>query len=196
MEGRHSEAQAFAALLRRWEAQPQVGVPACRAAAAQGLMCVQGRDEIEALRRLDMPAVLQLVDGQGRQSHVALVQVRRNLAVLQLGNAVRTVPIPVLESQWTRHYTVVWRAPLAAQDAAGKPGPPVSWMRERLAQLRGEDAKALPARLEGRLKSALQEFQMLEGLPPSGDADLRTLMHLASRTEPLAPSLEAPQCGE
>lgn len=196
MAGRPSEALAFAALLRRWEAQPQAGMPACRAAASQGLMCVQGRDEIEALRRLDMPAVLQLVDRQGRQSHVALVQVRGKLAVLQLGNAVRSVPIPVLESQWTRHYTVVWRPPSAAQGVATPGGPPVPWLRERLAQLRGEDAMNLPARLEGRLKSALQEFQMLEGLPASGDADLRTLMHLASRTEPLAPSLEARQCGE
>lgn len=198
MAGRPSEALAFAALLGRWEVQPPAGMPACRAAASQGLMCVQGRDEIEALRRLDMPAVLQLVDRQGRQSHVALVQVRRNLAILQLGNAVRSVPIPVLESQWTRHYTVVWRPPPSPEHAAAAPpgSPPVSWLRERLAQLKGDDAKALPARLEGRLKTALQEFQMVEGLPASGDADLRTLMHLASRTEPLAPSLEARHCGE
>jgi general secretion pathway protein A len=197
MAGPHSEALAFAALLRRWGAQPQAGVPPCRAAADQGLMCVQGRDEIEALRRLDMPAVLQLVDRNGRQSHVALVQLRKNQAVLQLGNTVRTMPIPVLESQWTRSYTVVWRAPPAAQGsiAAGPDNPPVPWIRDRLARLRGEDAKTLPARLDGRLKSALQEFQMLEGLPPNGGGDLRTLMHLASRTEPLAPSLDTRQCG-
>ncbi|WAC74567.1 AAA family ATPase [Roseateles sp. SL47] len=198
MAGPASERLAFAALLKRWDLPaPGPSVAPCRAVVERGLMCVQGRDEIEALRRLDMPAVLQLVDRQGRQTHVALVQLRRHQAVLQVGRSLRTVSIPVLESQWTRHYTVVWRPPadLKGTVADGAEGAPVAWMRERLARLQGDRIETLPLKLEGRLRSALQDFQQEEGLPVSGAADLRTLMHLASRTEPLAPSLDSRQCG-
>ncbi|SEK64315.1 general secretion pathway protein A [Roseateles sp. YR242] len=197
MAGRGSTVLAYQALLRRWDVPaPPTGVEPCTQAARSGLMCVQGRDEIEALRRLDMPAVLQLVDAKGRQTHVALVQLRKHLAVLQVGGALRTVTIPVLESQWTRHYTLIWRPPLGLQGAvnAGADGVAVSWLRDRLGQSQGVDPSRLPARLEGRLKQTLREFQALEGLPTTGVGDLRTLMHLASRTEALAPRLELRQC--
>lgn len=197
MTGRASTALAYAALLRRWEVSaPSTAQEPCRQAALAGLMCVQGRDEIEALRRLDVPAVLQLVDRQGRQTQVTLVQLRKRVAVLQVGSALRTVTIPVLESQWTRHYTVIWRPPPGPQGGIdpGEEGPRVQWLRERLSQAQGAEISRVPARMDGRLKQALREFQMLEGLPATGGADMRTLMHLASRTEALAPRLDVRQC--
>lgn len=197
MGGRASTPLAYAALLRRWDVPATAaGTDPCRQAAQSGLMCVQGRDEIEALRRLDVPAVLQLVDRQGRQTQVALVQLRKRLAVLQVGGALRTVTIPVLESQWTRHYTVIWRPPTGPNGGVepGEDGPRAQWVRDRLAQIQNPDLARMPARLDGRIKLALRDFQTLEGLPATGGADLRTLMYLASRTEALAPRLEIRQC--
>jgi general secretion pathway protein A len=197
MSGRASTPLAYEALLRRWDVRPgAAGVDPCRQAAQSDLMCVQGRDEIEALRRLDVPAVLQLVDRKGRQTQVALVQLRKRLAVLQIGGVLRTVTIPVLESQWTRHYTVIWRPPAGQQGAIepGEQGARVQWLRDRLSQVQGVDLSRTPTTLDGRLKQHLRDFQTLEGLPASGAADLRTLMHLASRTEALSPRLEVRQC--
>jgi len=195
MGGKNSEALAFAALLKRWNVPATEG-PACGGRLKTGLKCVQGRDDLEDLRHLNTPAVLQLMDRHGRKMNVALVQVRRDQAVLQLGDTVRRVPISVLESQWTRQYTLLWRPPasLSGTVGVGTSGPPVDWIRDRIAGLKGLDAASLPTTLDGALKTHLQAFQVVEGLRATGAGDLRTLVYLASRTEPDAPVLELRSC--
>lgn len=196
MTGKNSEALAHAALLARWNVSA-AGDPPCRPAPKTGLKCVQGRDDFDDLRRLNMPAVLQLMDRRGRKMHVALVQLQRDQAVLQLGDTVRRVPISAVESQWTRQYTLLWRPPasLAAGDlGVGAGGPSVEWIRERVARWKGLAADTLPARLDGALKTHLQAFQAFEGLRATGAGDLRTLVHLAARTEQGAPVLETAAC--
>lgn len=195
MAGSRSEALAFSALLKRWNVVTD-GEPACTPALKTGLKCVRGRDDFEDLRRLNMPAVLELMDRRGRRMQVALVQLNKDQAVLQLGETLRRVPVSVLESQWTRQYTVLWRPPPALGNSVepGAKGPPVDWIRERLARLKGLEAGKLPLKLEGTLKRHLQSFQTQEGLRATGAGDLRTLVHLASRTEPDAPALETPGC--
>lgn len=195
MTGKSSEALAHAALLKRWNVAPD-GEPPCSPNLRAGLRCIQGRDDFDDLRRLNMPAVLELMDKRGRKMHVALVQVHKDQAVLQLGDTVRRVPVPVLQSQWTRRYTLLWRPPpaLGSQVEAGSGGPQVEWIRERIARLEGVETSALPPRLDGALKARLQSFQTLEGLRPTGTADLRTLVHLAVRTEAHAPALDAHSC--
>jgi general secretion pathway protein A len=195
MGGRSSEALAYAALLKRWDVSAQAELP-CNAPIRTGLRCVQGRDDFDDLRRLNTPAVLQLMDRGGRKMHVALVQVRRNEAVLQLGDTVRRVPVSAVVSQWTRQYTLLWRPPqpLGATVGVGSGGPAVDWIRERIARWKGLDAGTLPRTLDGPLKTHLQAFQTLEGLRATGAADLRTLVHLATRTEQGAPVLEPTDC--
>lgn len=198
MGGNRSEALAYEALLKRWNvapAEPLAGPP-CHAPIKTGLSCVQGRDDLEYLRQLNAPAVVQLMDRRGRKTHVAVVQLQRNEAVLQLGDTVRRVPVSALESQWTRQYTLLWRPPatLAAPVAVGSGGPPVDWIRDRVARWKNVDAATLPRRLDGTLKRHLQAFQTFEGLRATGTGDLRTLVHLATRTEAGAPVLQAPHC--
>lgn len=195
MAGPRSEALAFAALLKRWNVAAG-REPPCSPRVKTGLKCVQGRDDFENLRRLNMPAVLKLTDRRGATTHVALVQVSRDHAVLQLGDTVRRVPIAALESQWTGHYTLLWRPPPALDGIVevGSNGPQVEWIRRRIAKLEGLEASTLLPRLDGTLKTRLQAFQTREGLRATGAGDLRTLVHLASRTESDAPSLEAPGC--
>lgn len=196
MRGADSEALAYAALLKTWDVRADSALP-CTAPINTGLRCVQGRDEFDDLRRLNTPAVLQLMDRKGRKMHVALVQVQRDQAVLQLGDTVRRVPVSTVESQWTRQYTLLWRPPaaLASTVGVGATGPAVEWIRERVARWKGLDADKLPRALEGTLKTQLQAFQTFEGLRATGAGDLRTLVHLATRTEAGAPMLEASSCG-
>jgi general secretion pathway protein A len=195
MGGKNSEALAHAALLKRWGAASTNGPP-CGSNNLSGLKCVQGQDTFDDLRRLNTPAVLQLMNRSGRKVHVALVQVQRNQAVLQLGDTVRRVPVSAVESQWTRRYTLLWRPPatLAASVGVGSDGPTVEWIRDRIAKWKGLEAQTLPATLDGTLKTQLQAFQTFEGLRATGAGDLRTLVHLATRTEQDAPVLETSHC--
>jgi general secretion pathway protein A len=193
--GPHNHQLAFAALLDRWNVSADAAAP-CGPRIQTGLRCVQGRDEFADLRRLNQPAVLELRDGRGQTLHAALVQVNGDRAVLQVGDRLRQVPIPALESRWTRQYVVLWRPPPGLDLNLGvrRGSPEVEWLRERIGTLKGVEARTLPLRLEGPLKMHLQAFQTEEGLPSTGLGDLRTLVHLASRTEPGAPLLESPNC--
>jgi general secretion pathway protein A len=195
MSGKNSEALAYAALLKRWNVPLADDLP-CAAPIATGLKCVQGRDDFEDLRRLNTPAVLQLMDRRGRKMHVTLVQLQRNQAVLQLGDTVRRVPVSAIESQWTRQYTLLWRPPasLTTTVGVGSSGPSVEWIRDRIATWKGQEASTLPSTLDGALKTQLQAFQAIEGLRATGAGDLRTMVHLATRTEQGAPVLESTHC--
>jgi general secretion pathway protein A len=195
MNGKDSEALAYGALLKRWGASSADRLP-CGSPIRTGLKCVQGRDDLDDLRRLNTPAVIQLMDRRGRKMHVALVQVQGKQAVLQLGDTVRRVPVSAVESQWTRQYTLLWRPPasLAATVGVGSNGPAVEWIRDRVAKWKGLEARTLPSTLDGALKTHLQAFQAFEGLRTTGAGDLRTLVHLATRTEQDAPALETPHC--
>ena len=192
--GTESEALAFAAVRKHWN---DIGTDSpCQGRTKTGLQCIRGKDDFEDLRRLNLPAVLQLKDRHGRKTHVALVRIDSGKAVLQLGHSVRRVPVPVLVSQWTGQYTLLWRPPpdVGHGVEAGSAGPAVDWIRQRLARLNGLDASTLPQRLEGALRKHLEAFQTLEGLRATGTGDLRTLVHLASRTEDGAPVLEIRGC--
>lgn len=195
MGGKDSEPLAYAALLKRWNVASEAELP-CSTPIRTGLRCVQGRDEFDDLRRLNTPAVLQLMDRKGRKMHVALVQVQRNQAVIQLGDTVRRVPVSAVESQWTRQYTLLWRPPasLTSTVGVGASGPNVEWLRERVAKWKGLEPDKLPHTLEGALKTQLQAFQTFEGLRATGAGDLRTLVHLATRTEQDAPQLDPARC--
>jgi general secretion pathway protein A len=192
MSGSRSRAFAFKAIFSDWNAPFKFDVLPCDQDGGKALRCVQGKGDLHELRRLNTPAVLQLADRNGRDSFVALVGLRGNRAMLQLGSKRREVSVPSLEARWSGRFTLVWRAPpsMATSKGVSTEKPTLNWVRERLSTLSGTK----PA-LDGSIKNDLRAFQTSEGLVPDGEPNLRTLVRLSMRSEPGAPFLES-TCGK
>jgi general secretion pathway protein A len=190
-----SRALAYAALFRAWGADYQRGDP-CRPAEGLGLRCHSARGGLDELRQLNLPAVLLLRDGQGRQFHAMLSALDDKTAGFALGAQTRTVAIGALAVQWSGQYTLLWRVPPDAHEnmRSGERGPAVAWLNRQLAQAQGRAAEPGNDPLFDQvLLRRLKQFQLAEGLIPDGVVGPRTLMRLAGVADEKAPKLSRKQ---
>ncbi|MEK8033445.1 AAA family ATPase [Ideonella sp. DXS29W] len=183
----HGEADAWRELAAAWGGSLGAGNDYCAASARQGLPCYKGQGSLVLARQLDRPAVLVLIDGDGRPFHVLLVALSADSATLRRGKISVTVPLATLGSAWRGEFGTFWRAPpgyagpgtLNASNAEAS-----GWLMERLGQaLRGERrpvAAAEPA--NEPLSARVASFQVAQGLSPDGVAGPMTVMLLNRAT--------------
>jgi len=191
----HSEALANAALLKRWGASfdPATTSP-CRQAEEQGLRCLSDHGDLEQLRRLDVPAVLQLVDASDGAMYALLNGLDEENAVVELGSATRKVPLATLAAHWSGVYTALWRAPpdYRVPLQAGARGAAVDWVRVALAKAEGSPVTVKKGEVFDRqLAAQIKTFQVNERLEPDGIAGPNTLLRLLARSDPATPLLGA-----
>ena len=186
-----SRALAFTALLRAWGAT-YGGGDGCREAETLGLRCRTARGGLDDLREMNRPAILLLSDGQGADFHAVLTRLDRNVASLVIGNATRTVALAALATQWSGHYTVLWRNPPVPGDAVrrGQRGASVAWLERQLALWQGKApaADADPV-FDDALVQRVKQFQLAQGLVPDGLVGPQTLMRLSGEGDAAAPKL-------
>jgi general secretion pathway protein A len=139
------------------------------------------RTHLEMVRRLDLPAVLELVHPARRDPcYVALVAMDENGARLSAGGTTLRVPIGELDRLWTRQAFFLWRD-FESLSAAG-PERSVDFARAHLARLGYLNG-------DGPLPDAVARFQHDAELAADGIVGARTLMALYSRSDYPQPRL-------
>ncbi len=186
-----SKTMAYSALFRSWGADYQEG-DECLQANAIGLSCRTARGGLDELRQLNRPAVLQLSDKQGQKFYATLSLLDDKVAIFNVANQTVAVAIGALAEQWSGQYTLLWRAPPLAQQKIqlGDRGADVEWLRNQLAQIDGKTAEpAGDAVFDEALMRRVKQFQLAQGLPPTGTVGTQTLMRLSSAADATAPKL-------
>jgi general secretion pathway protein A len=187
----NSKALAYTALFRVWGADYQEG-DECLQASDMGLSCRAARGGLDELRQLNRPAVLLLNDKQGRKFYATLTLLDDKVAIFNVGNATTAVAVSALAEQWSGQYTLLWRTPPLAQQKIqlGDHGPDVEWLRAQFAQIGGLVAEPAedPVFDEAMLRQ-VKQFQLAQGLPPTGIVGPQTLMRLSSVADKTAPRL-------
>jgi len=180
-----STVMADQALFKLWGVtyQPISSDSACQQAEAKGLRCLEGKGDLNELRRLNLPAVLKLVGPQGQSFHVTLKVLQRETATLALGSEAVPAALEELTSIWKGQYTLLWRPPPQYHGnlREGDGGPAVKWLESRLRRVQG---KAVPLRKDPVLDAVLVErvkrYQLSKGLKPDGLVGPRTLILLGT----------------
>jgi general secretion pathway protein A len=193
-----SKAMAYTALFRAWGADYREG-DECLHAGNIGLSCRTARGGLDELRQQNRPAVLQLSDKQGRKFYATLTLLDDRVAIFNVANETRAVAIGALAEQWSGQYTLLWRAPPVAQQRIrpGERGPDVEWLRSQLAQINGKVAEpAADAVFDEAMLRQVKQFQLAQGLPPTGIVGTQTMMRLSSATDMTAPKLAREQRGK
>jgi hypothetical protein len=131
------------------------------------------RTHLDQVRRLDLPAVLEMFHPARRDTcYLALLRLEDDHAVVAgADGAPVRVPVSELDRWWTRQATFLWRDFDTAQ---GDPARTASWARDALGRLGylGNDPD-LPA--------AVARFQRDSELAPDGVLGSRTVMSLYTR---------------
>jgi len=186
-----SKTMAYTALFRAWGADYQEG-DECLQANALGLSCRTARAGLNELRQVNRPAVLLLNDKQGRKFYATLSLLDDKVAIFNVANQTVAVAVGALAEQWSGQYTMLWRMPPVAKQKIqlGDHGPDVEWLRNQLAQINGTAAEPAedPVFDEAMLRQ-VKQFQLVQGLPPTGTVGTQTLMRLGGAADTTAPKL-------
>ncbi|HEY7542911.1 MAG TPA: AAA family ATPase [Methylomirabilota bacterium] len=178
-------ASAFVNLYALWGLDA-TGVNAdrgCEIGRAAGLRCLYRTGTWTVLRRLNLPAILELTAAEGRKYHVVLAGLDGDRATLELGELRITLPTAEVERFWDGPFTMLWKSPLTGPVPLqpGTWGRDVAWLRQRLGALDGQPMTARANQLyDDELRRRVAVFQQGEALLPDGIAGEETLVRLVA----------------
>ena len=163
----------------------------CELGRAAGLRCLARTGTWTVLRRLNLPAILELATPDGRKHHVVLASLDAERATLEIGSRRVTPPSVAVERFWDGAFVMIWKSPvtgpLPLQPGMG--GRDVAWLRQRLGALDGQPYAAKANQIyDDELKRKVAVFQQLESLVPDGIAGEETLVRLVAT----APGADSP----
>ncbi|ULQ47001.1 AAA family ATPase [Flagellatimonas centrodinii] len=181
----------FRDLAALWPSAPAVEqvISGCRTLSDAGHSCYRGSADWNTLRRLDLPAVLEL-DNDGAPTHVLLRWLDETEAGLQTPDGIVTVPLDRIDSRWDGRFLMLWQQPTEAQLInRSSQGDDVLWLRKRFATLSGRRAESnLSPFYDRALADTVRTFQLSEGLLADGVVGVHTLIAM-TRGQPGVPTL-------
>jgi general secretion pathway protein A len=157
------------------------GTDPCSQAQQAGLECLAQRGSLAQLRLFNRPAVLNVVDADGKSHQLVLAGLDDEHAQIDLGGAQREIGIGDLSSSWFGDYVLLWRpaqgdsVPLAL----GARNARVKWLRDSLRRVNGLPAEQ-PAddRYDASVVTLVEDFQRKNRLAVDGIAGVQTQVAL------------------
>lgn len=189
-----SKQRADQALLELWGISAEAGDSLCAAARTAGLECLESAGTLQDLRRLNRPAVLQLVTKAGSSLFATLETIRGNSLEVIVAGVPRTLPVARLERHWLGDFTMLWRPELPFERGIhrGDQGPWVAWLAKAL-PADGETivgSEEVPGVFGPALEARVKRFQLRHGLQPDGIVGSQTLILLNQTLGSAGPRLE------
>ena len=156
-------------------------VDPCTQALQSGLECLTQRGSLAQLRLFNRPAVLNVVDSQGRAHQLVLAGLDDEHARIVLGGAQREIGIGDLSRSWFGDYVLLWRPAGGGSEplALGTRSARVKWLRDSLRRVNGLPAEELASdRFDASLVTLVEEFQRRNRLAVDGIAGVQTQVAL------------------
>jgi len=192
-----SKEMAFQALLTQWGIVDKQGSDdPCAIAQSHGLQCLNERESLSNLIRLNRPAVLKMFDDQEQAFFVTLTTIQDQTATFVIGTETKLVDVKDISLRWLGDYIMFWRMPPEYKGFIqhGMKGSQVQWLDERLAIVQGR--QKLPTKesvFDDELVKRVKEFQLSKGLVPDGIVGPQTIIHLNLASENGDPVLSVKQ---
>jgi general secretion pathway protein A len=165
-----TKGDALVVLLGLWGANAADTRPDCDGSLSGALECMVGVGTWQKLRRLDVPAALELADPQGQPRYGVLTSLTPSEGTLRFGDRVVTAPLAEVEPFWDGAFMVFWRPPPGTLPLRrGARGPAADWLRQRFARTdgsRGPIERGQP--YDDALWKRVVAFQQARSLEPDG----------------------------
>jgi general secretion pathway protein A len=164
----------------------------CFYAQQQGLSCLQGRADIDLLRKLNLPAVLKFYDDFKEPNYVALLELGEATAKISLGDKRQTISLEQLAFYWQGEFSLLWRMPPGYVDSIrpSASGKAVLWLNEALNKIDGTTQAPVTNRYDAALYARVKRFQSAQGLSSDGVVGARTIIRINQILGLVAPVLE------
>jgi general secretion pathway protein A len=178
---------AWTELLALWSVVlPQSVKPDfCDYTRQYGLLCKLGQGNWNTLRQFDRPAILSLLDADGRRVPVVLEHLDDSVAELMIGKELYRLPVEQVDDYWYGEYLLLVQAPPGGSKylKVGDRGGDVDWLRRQLEQVMDVDIPAAdPQLFDYPLQQSVLDFQRSRGLAADGIVGENTLIQLNTRS--------------
>ena len=185
---------AYQALFKQWGVfyPEEPFMLACQFAELNDLKCLHKQGNWRSLLRLDRPAVLTLLNGNGEKLVIALLKIDGDRAKVAHEGSTFWVTMDEVDRYWLGEYSVVYRLP-PYRSRKVVPGEmsEEQWLRDKLVAIRDNqvitgfdaDPRLTP------LPEVIQKFQRAVGLVPDGIAGSMTIIHMNTVLNVGSPSL-------
>jgi len=184
--------KAFSALFARWGLRLSSAADACDFGRAAGLRCLARSGTWGWLRRLDLPAVIELRARSGERYFATVVALDEQRATLDFGGQQLAFPLGEIDRYWNGAFVLLWSAPLSNTVLVpGQRGSDVQWLRRRLAGLDGSSRVDKAGDVyDADIIREVKAFQRSRLLADDGVAGEETLAYLSAAVpEPGKPRL-------
>lgn len=174
---------ALASLFELWNLEYTRGAEdGCAQAAAAGLACLSQRSSWNALRQLNRPAVLSLVDNNGDSHQVVLTAIVDEQAELSIGGVTVTHPTVAVTDMWFGQYLLLWQPPggVAVSLVPGSRGADVVWLRRSLSDIDAQYDSPSNDVYDAELQRIVRKFQRDHRLVVDGLAGQQTIIVINS----------------
>ncbi len=170
---------ALTSLFEIWGLEYKYGAQSgCAQANDAGLDCFFQRGSWSGLRQMDRPAILTLIDDNGRSHEVVLTAIHGATAELSIGGVLVTHPVPSITDAWFGQYLLLWRPPGGQATSLGPSsrGTDVLWLRESLASIDEQFATSNTSSdtYDADLEQVVRAFQRAHRLAVDGLAGNQT----------------------
>jgi general secretion pathway protein A len=144
--------------------------PDCESPPTGALECLTATGSWQKLRRLDLPAALELAGPAGERRYGVLTGLTASEATIRSGDRVVTALLAEVEPFWDGAFVMLWRPPPGTFPLRpGARGPATDWLRERMARAEGPDAPIEPGRpYDEPRQERVIAFQRARSLEPDG----------------------------
>ena len=115
-----------------WGVSAAGAQPDCERPVPGALECLAAVGTWQKLRRLDLPAVLELAAPGGERRYGVLTALTLSEATLRFGDRVVTALLPEVEPFWNGGFVLLWRPPPGELPVRrGARGPATDWLPRR-----------------------------------------------------------------
>ncbi len=165
----------------------------CERGRPQGLRCLTRSGTWAKLRRIDLPAIIELATPTWDRRYATVVAVDDQTATLDLGGRRYTFPLSEVDRHWDGAFILLWKgAALSSLSIEpGARGKDVEWVRQRLSELDGAPLAGKNRDVfDDELRARVITFQRRRSLEPDGIVGEETLAHLSiAPRDPSVPRL-------
>ncbi|HXJ79048.1 MAG TPA: AAA family ATPase [Candidatus Methylomirabilis sp.] len=189
---------AFRSLYAQWGVQfgETAAVPSCEREQPRGLHCLLRTGTWAKLRRIDLPAIIELATPSLERRYATVVAITDDTATLDFGGRPYTFPFSEVDRYWEGPFVVLWRGPelRSVSVEPGTRGKDVEWVRQRLSELDGAPITSRNRDVfDNDLRARVINFQRSRALAPDGIVGEETLAHLSlTPRDPNIPRLSRP----
>ncbi|VUZ85266.1 Putative general secretion pathway protein A [Candidatus Methylomirabilis lanthanidiphila] len=186
---------AFAGLYATWRLDVDGSMDnlGCERGRSEGLQCLFKTGTWGKLRRLNLPAIIELSTPAGDRRYATVVALDEQNATLDFGGRRHVFPLSEIDRYWDGPFILLWKVPElgSVPIRPGARGKDVEWVRERFAEFDGVPGGERNRQVfDNDLRARVIAFQRSRLLTADGVVGKETLTHLsAAQRDPKVPRL-------